>query len=114
MFVKSPGDVIPEWEKKLMWSKWCLLFPLPIGSCWSRITSQKVRNSTKMTSAQIYFQSWNEKKRDISGGSKLELLRTHGSLESHAGHKIQENFDWKGFGGCSHPPYSPDLSQRDF
>jgi hypothetical protein len=35
---------------------------LPIGSYWSQNTSQNVRNTTKITSSQAFFQSWNEKK----------------------------------------------------
>jgi hypothetical protein len=37
-------------------------------------TTQKVRNTTKITSSQIFFQSWKEEKRGISGGSKVELF----------------------------------------
>jgi hypothetical protein len=63
-----------RWEKKLAWRQLCLRLSLPIGSCWSQNTSQNARNTARITSSRIFFQSWNKKKRDISGGSKVGLF----------------------------------------
>jgi hypothetical protein len=63
-----------------VWRKLCLQFSLPIESYWSQNTSQKIRNTARITSSWIFFQSWNEKKGDISGGG-WDFLRAHGPLK---------------------------------
>jgi hypothetical protein len=50
-------------REKVVRRKVCLRFSFPIGSCWPQNTSQKVKNTTKVTSSRIFCQSWNEKMR---------------------------------------------------
>jgi hypothetical protein len=81
LFLRSRQVMLfQEQEKKLVWRKLCSLFSLPIGSCWSQNTSQKVRNTIKMTSSQIFSQSRNEKKEVEVEATTWDVLRTHRSL----------------------------------
>jgi hypothetical protein len=74
MLTRSPGDVIPRMRKEIDVKQTMFIIFVPNRKLLITENLPSVRNSNKITSFQIFRQSWNQKKRDISGGSKVELF----------------------------------------
>jgi hypothetical protein len=59
-------------------------------------------------------QSMQRKETNCEAQASAEFFSPHGQFNVHNGAKITEKLEKRHIARAPHPPYSPDLSQRDF